>query len=95
MYGTIRMHQERHYPGRVSATELTNPDFAALATAYGCHGEVVEHSAELADALKRAIDVAGPALIELRIDPEALTALTPQKTLTDIRNDGRKLNAEV
>ena len=90
MYGTIRMHQERHYPDRVSATELTNPNFGALARAYGCHGEVVKNSSEFTDALKRAMEVNGPALIELPIDPEALT---PQKTLSDIRNDGRKLIA--
>jgi acetolactate synthase-1/2/3 large subunit len=90
MYGTIRMHQERNYPDRVSATELTNPNFGALARAYGCHGEVVKNSSEFTDALKRAMEVNGPALIELPIDPEALT---PQKTLSDIRNDGRKLIA--
>ncbi|WP_419908864.1 thiamine pyrophosphate-binding protein [Hoeflea sp.] len=82
MYGTIRMHQERHYPGRVSATDLINPDFASLATAYGCHGEAVEHSDEFEAALDRAIAADGPAVIELRIDAEALT---PSKTLSEIR----------
>ena len=54
MYGTIRMHQERHYPGRVSGTELRNPDFAALARAYGLHGEIVEKTADFAAAFERA-----------------------------------------
>jgi acetolactate synthase-1/2/3 large subunit len=84
MYGTIRMHQERHYPGRECATSLTNPDFASLAAAYGCHGEAVEHSDGFAMALDRAIAADGPALIELRIDAEALT---PGKTLSEIRNE--------
>lgn len=87
MYGTIRMHQERSYPGRTSATDLVNPDFAALAIAYGCHGELVRHSDEFAGALDRAIDVNGPALIEIRVDPEALT---PQKTLSTIRSEAEE-----
>ena len=55
MYGTIRMHQEREFPARVSGTELHNPDFAALARAYGGHGEAVENTAEFAPALERAL----------------------------------------
>ena len=86
MYGTIRMHQERHYPGRESATSLTNPDFASLAEAYGCHGETVEHSDEFEAALDRAIAADGPSVIELRIDAEALT---PTKTLSEIRNEAQ------
>ena len=59
MFGTIRMHQERDYPGRVSGTTLHNPDFAALAQAYGAHGEVVNTTEEFAPALRRALAHAG------------------------------------
>jgi acetolactate synthase-1/2/3 large subunit len=82
MYGTIRMHQERQYPGRVSGTELANPDFAAYARAFGAHGAVVEHTDEFAPAFEAALASGGPALLELRVDPEALT---PRRTLTQIR----------
>jgi acetolactate synthase-1/2/3 large subunit len=82
MYGTIRMHQERHFPNRVSGTALVNPDFAAYARSFGAHGETVVRSAEFAPALERALDSAGPALLELRVDPEAIT---PQTTLSAIR----------
>ncbi|MFB2551303.1 thiamine pyrophosphate-binding protein [Ensifer soli] len=82
MYGTIRMHQERHYPGRVSGTRLTNPDFAALARAYGLHGETVEKTEEFAGAFHRAAGSGRPALIEIRIDPEAVT---PKMSLSQIR----------
>jgi acetolactate synthase-1/2/3 large subunit len=85
MYGTIRMHQEREYPGRVIATALENPDFAALARAYGGHGETVEETAEFAAAFARARGSRKPAIIELKIDPEAIT---PARTLSDIR-EGR------
>ena len=84
MYGTIRMHQEREYPGRVSGTGLTNPDFAALARAYGAHGEVVEKTEDFAPAFERAQAAEGPALLELRIDPEAIT---PLRTLAEIRSE--------
>ena len=60
MYGTIRMHQERHYPGRVSGTDLVNPDFAALARAFGAHGAVVEQTADFAAALERGTDLRSP-----------------------------------
>ncbi|OJF97334.1 thiamine pyrophosphate-binding protein [Pararhizobium antarcticum] len=83
MYGTIRMHQERDYPGRVSATDLTNPDFADLARAYGGHGETVAHTTEFAAAFERARSSGKPAIIEIRLDPEAIT---PARTLTQIRN---------
>ncbi|MDM8349570.1 thiamine pyrophosphate-binding protein [Pseudomonas sp. sp1636] len=82
MYGTIRMHQERHYPGRVSGTTLHNPDFAALARAYGVHGEVVAATAEFPAAFERAAQAGMPALIEIRVDPEALT---PRQSLSQIR----------
>jgi acetolactate synthase-1/2/3 large subunit len=82
MYGTIRMHQERNYPGRVSGTDLRNPDFVALAQAFGCQAELVERTEDFADALARAREAKIPALIELRCDPEALT---PKATLSAIR----------
>jgi acetolactate synthase-1/2/3 large subunit len=83
IYGTIRMHQEREYPGRVSGTSLRNPDFAALARAYGGHGETVEKTADFAPAFERARAAGKPALIEIRLDPEAIT---PTRTLSDIRD---------
>jgi acetolactate synthase I/II/III large subunit len=73
MLGTIRMHQERRFPDRVFATDLVNPDFAALARAYGAHAERVERDHEFAPALQRARDAGRPALIELITDPQALT----------------------
>ncbi len=73
MYGTIRMHQERNYPARVSGTDLVNPDFAALARAYGAFGETVVRTAEFAPAFERAAAAGGPALLHVRIDPQALT----------------------
>jgi acetolactate synthase-1/2/3 large subunit len=82
IYGTIRMHQEREYPGRVVATDLNNPDFAALARAYGGHGETVEKTADFAPAFERARGSGKPAIIEIRLDPEAIT---PTRTMTDIR----------
>jgi acetolactate synthase-1/2/3 large subunit len=87
MYGTIRMHQEREYPARVYATALKNPDFAALAKAYGLHGEVVNKTAEFAPAFERAIASEKPALLELRIDPEAITTRT---SLTAVREQAVK-----
>ena len=82
MYGTIRMHQERQYPGRVVGTELRNPDFAAYARAFGAHGEVVTETDQFADAFERALGAGRPALLELRIDPEAIN---PRTTLSAIR----------
>lgn len=90
MYGTIRMHQEREYPGRVSATQLINPDFAAYARAFGCHGEVVERTAEFAPAFERARAADGPALIEIRVDAEAIT---PAASLSAIRAAAEKRQA--
>src|SRR4029078_4040538 len=60
MYGTIRMHQERNYPARVSGTDLVNPDFAALARAYGAHGETVLRTEEFAPAFERAVAAGAP-----------------------------------
>ncbi|HUC62789.1 MAG TPA: thiamine pyrophosphate-binding protein [Alphaproteobacteria bacterium] len=82
MYGTIRMHQEREYPARVSGTALVNPDFAALARAYGLHGETVERTEEFAPAFARARNAGRAALLELRIDPDAIS---PRTTLSKIR----------
>jgi acetolactate synthase-1/2/3 large subunit len=90
MFGTIRMHQEREYPGRVSGTGLHNPDFAALARAYGGQGEVVEATADFAPALARAIaftrEQSLPALIELRYDGNLIT---PNATLETIRQNAQ------
>jgi acetolactate synthase-1/2/3 large subunit len=87
IYGTIRMHQERDYPGRVSATDLVNPDFAALARAYGGHGELVERTEEFAPAFERALASGKPAILELRLDPEIVTT---SATLTAIRGKSRR-----
>ena len=82
IYGTIRMHQEREFPGRVSGTELVNPDFAALARAYGGLGLSVTRDDEIAPALAAALAADRPALIHMKISPEAIT---PTLTLTAIR----------
>ncbi|MBX2805098.1 MAG: thiamine pyrophosphate-binding protein [Hyphomicrobiales bacterium] len=85
MYATIRMHQERHYPGRTLGTDLINPDFAALARACGGFGATVEHTERFADAFAEARASGLPSIIELRTDPEALT---PVATLSETRNQG-------
>ena len=82
MYGTIRMYQERTYPGRVSGTALKNPDFARLIESFGGHGEVVEETAHFRPAFERAVASGKPALIELRTDPEQITS---RSTLTQLR----------
>jgi acetolactate synthase-1/2/3 large subunit len=82
MYGTIRMHQERDYPGRVTATNLKNPDFAAYAKAFGGHGERVERTEEFGPALERAIVSGKPAILHCLIDPETIT---PTTTLAALR----------
>jgi acetolactate synthase-1/2/3 large subunit len=82
IYGTIRMHQEREYPGRIIATELRNPDFAAYARAFGGFGVSVESTADFPTAFKEAQASGKPAIIRLAIDPEAIT---PMMTLTKIR----------
>ncbi len=81
-YGTIRMHQEREFPGRVSGTDLRNPDFAALARAYGAAGFTVEHTQDFAAAFEAARAAAGPALIHIKT---AVEAITPATTLSAIR----------
>lgn len=73
VYGTIRMHQLKHYPGRPSGTEMINPDFAALARSYGAFGATVERDAEFAQVLEEARTCGKPALIELRTSPDAVS----------------------
>ena len=92
-FGTIRMHQERDYPGRTVATDLANPDFAALARAYGAHGETVAETADFAPALARARARASgkPAVVEVRLGLEAITART---TLSQIRARARRAEEE-
>jgi acetolactate synthase I/II/III large subunit len=82
MYGTIRMHQEREHPGRVIGTGLRNPDFAAYARAFGAFGARAATAAEFRDAFGEATAQDGPALIELMLDPEAIT---PRTTITELR----------
>jgi len=85
MYGTIRMHQERAYPGRVEGTDLTNPDFAAYAESFGLAAWRVEDTQGFKPALERALAVDGPSLIELVVDPEAIS---PAATLSALRGGG-------
>ena len=80
-YGTIRMHQERHHPGRVSGTDLTNPDFAVYARAFGAEGTVVEQTEDFPAALERALAANTASLIELRVGAEHLG---PDASLLDI-----------
>jgi acetolactate synthase-1/2/3 large subunit len=91
MYGTIRMHQERHYPGRVVGTDLGEVDFAAYARALGAHGERVTRTEQFGPALERALDAGRPALIELRVTSRRLA---PGRTVSDIREDSQA-NIEV
>ncbi|MDI1245081.1 MAG: thiamine pyrophosphate-dependent enzyme, partial [Rhodoferax sp.] len=83
MYGTIRMHQERTYPGRISGTQLKNPDFCGYAQVFGGHGERVITTEEFAPALARARASGKPAILHCLLDPQAIT---PTTTLDDIRN---------
>ncbi|WP_353151047.1 thiamine pyrophosphate-binding protein [Pollutimonas bauzanensis] len=73
MYGTIRMHQERHHPGRISGTRLQGPDYAALARSFGAYAEQVSCTEDFAAAFQRAQDAGGLALLELRTDPQQIT----------------------
>jgi len=82
IYATIRMHQEREYPHRVIGTDMINPDFVALAHAYGAHGELVVKTADFEAAFERSKAAGKPALIEVRLDPEILT---PTATVTSLR----------
>ncbi|MEO0545409.1 MAG: thiamine pyrophosphate-dependent enzyme [Pseudomonadota bacterium] len=81
-YGTIRMHQERHYPERVSATALTNPDFTLIAKACGFHAERVEKTEDFEAAFERAVASETGGLLELIIDPEGIS---PRATVTGLR----------
>jgi len=85
-YGTIRMHQEREYPGRVSGSDLYNPDFAALARAYGWQAEFIGNTAAFEPALKRAMAAGTPTLLHLKLDSDVITSRT---TLTAIREAAR------
>jgi len=87
MYGTIRMYQERTYPGRISGTALTNPDFAKLIEAFGGHGETVSDTAEFAPAFRRAVASGKPALIELVMNPEQITS---RATIAQLRASAAK-----
>jgi acetolactate synthase I/II/III large subunit len=87
MYGTIRMHQEREHPGRVVGTDLVNPDFSALARAHGAAGETVTQTSEFGPALERALDAGRPALLHLRVDPQAITM---SATIDEIRAQARR-----
>jgi acetolactate synthase-1/2/3 large subunit len=87
MYGTIRMHQELRFPTRTIATALSNPDFAAYARAFGAFGAVVERTAEFAPAFEAALAAGSPALLELRIDPDAIS---PRMTLSALRSQAQR-----
>jgi acetolactate synthase-1/2/3 large subunit len=82
MYGTIRFHQENQYPGRVSGTMLANPDFAAFARSFGVYGAVVTKTEDFPAAFDAALTTGGPALLELRTDPNVIT---PSTTFTELR----------
>jgi acetolactate synthase-1/2/3 large subunit len=82
MYGTIRMHQERDYPGRTVATALKNPDFTAYARSFGGFGVLVEKTADFAAAYKAAVASGKPSIIHLKIDPEGIS---PAQTISAIR----------
>jgi len=86
-YGTIRMHQEREYPDRVSGTSLNNPDFAAMATSFGAHGETVRKTVDFEGAFSRALNSNKPALINCLIEADAIT---PQTTLAKIKKMATK-----
>ena len=82
MYGTIRMHQEREYPGRISATALKNPDFAAYARAFGGFGATVEKTADFAKAFDEARKSGKPAIIHVKVDQQAIS---PSTTIDKLR----------
>jgi len=87
MYGTIRMHQERQYPARVFGTELRNPDFAALARAYGATAETVLRTDEFAPAFERALAAKRASLIHVKLDPQAITM---NASLDALRRQGQE-----
>jgi acetolactate synthase-1/2/3 large subunit len=81
MYGTIRMHQERRFPGRIFGTNLKNPDFTALARAYGAFSAQVARTEEFAAAFEEAVASKRAAVIELMMDPEMITTRTTLSAL--------------
>jgi acetolactate synthase-1/2/3 large subunit len=83
MLGTIRMHQEREFPGRVIGTDLRNPDFVALARAYGAHGTLIERTEQFAPALADALTAKTPCVLELRVDPENISS---RVTIAELRS---------
>jgi acetolactate synthase-1/2/3 large subunit len=87
IYGTIRMNQEKSFPGRVIGTDLFNPDFVTLARAYGLHGEIVTETAAFEPAFERAWQADAGALIEVRVDPDAIV---PHTTLSRIRAEAQR-----
>jgi TPP-dependent trihydroxycyclohexane-1,2-dione (THcHDO) dehydratase len=87
---TIRMHQEREYPGRVIATELLSPDFVALARAYGAHAELVTRTEEFMPAFERAVASGTAALIELRTDPQQITTRSTLASLQAAAKHGHR-----
>jgi len=91
MYGTIRMHQERRFPGRVVGTALKNPDFLALARAYGAFGASVARTEDFAPAFEEAAAHNSAAVIELKMDPELITTRT---TLSEIRRQAEARQAQ-
>jgi len=91
MYGTIRMHQERRFPGRVVGTALKNPDFVTLARAYGVFGASITRTEDFAPAFEEAAAQKGAAIIELKMDPEIITTRT---TLSEIRRKAEARRAE-
>lgn len=91
IYGTIRAHQERHYPERVSGTTMVNPDFVALARAYGFHAERVESTSDFETAFERALASKTGAVLDLNISPEAIT---PRQTLTQMREIAKQAAAK-
>jgi acetolactate synthase-1/2/3 large subunit len=90
MYGTIRMHQEREYPEHVYGTTLENPDFTVLARAYGMHAAHVTRTDQFEIAFERALAAETSALLELRLDPEAIT---PRTTITALRSAAKKVTS--
>jgi acetolactate synthase-1/2/3 large subunit len=87
MYGTIRMHQEKAYPGRVSGTSLVNPDFAAFARSIGAFGVTVHQTSEFEPTFDAAVACGRPAVISLALDGDAIT---PARTLTDLRAEAER-----
>ena len=93
IYGTIRMHQARAYPGRYPGTELSNPDFAAFARSFGAHGETVERTEQFLPALERALKAGKPAVLELKLDPEAISSRVTLKQLAEATRSGTPILA--